>query len=198
MLQQRLDFGAEEQLAAHLNVIERLDAQMIPRQEQLAPDRIPDGEREHAVEPFHAGRAPLFVGVNDHLRVRLRPERVPGLEEFLAQFDVIVDLPVENDLDAPVLVADGLRAAANIDDAQPPVAQARLTVHQFAVAVRAAVPDGGIHPAQQLPVDGFAVQVKDAANAAHNKSATVRRGIGPAVRSKPFNLPPIPPFNITR
>ena len=45
--QEGLDLGGEEELVAVDDVVERLDSQPVPREHQLAPGPIPEGEREH-------------------------------------------------------------------------------------------------------------------------------------------------------
>jgi len=44
-------------------------------------------------------------------------EDVAAGDELLAQLEVVVDLAVEEDLERAVLVADGLPAAFEVDDA---------------------------------------------------------------------------------
>src|SRR5712671_1237444 len=61
---------AEYEELSLLRVIKRLDAEVIPRAEQLFVARIPDGERKIAEQPLHAGRAPRRIGMENQFRVR--------------------------------------------------------------------------------------------------------------------------------
>jgi hypothetical protein len=53
---------------------------------------------------------------------------VTGRLEFVAQRTVVVDLAVEDDADAPVLVCHRLRTTGEIDDAQAGETQRDVTV----------------------------------------------------------------------
>ena len=66
-------------------------------------------------------------------------EGVPGGFQLGAQLHEVVDLAVEHDDDAAVLVEHGLAAALQVDDGQPPMPQSYLLVHIKALAVRPAV-----------------------------------------------------------
>ena len=72
--QERLDLGAEHQVAAQLRVVERLDAQAVAREDQLLDAVVPDGEGEHAAELLGAVGAPFFVGVDDDFGVGVGTE----------------------------------------------------------------------------------------------------------------------------
>jgi hypothetical protein len=72
-------------------------------------------------------------------------------------------------LDAAVLVPDGLRAAAEINDAQAPMPQSHLAIHQFAFPVRPAMPEDRIHSGESFPINRFSRKIKNAADAAHGR-----------------------------
>ena len=173
IFQQRFDLRGKHQGVANADVIERLDPEMIPREEQLAAFHIPQGKRKHPVEPPDTRRPPLLVGMNNDLGVGPGPELVTGFLQLVAQLDEIVDLAVEHDLNRSVFIANRLPAAADVDDAQPAMAQPDLPIHQLALAVRATMTDGLVHPAQGSPINRMARQVKNSANATH----TVLRSI---------------------
>lgn len=69
-LEQRLDLRGERQSMALLHVIERLDGEMIPRQEQRVPVAVPDGEGEHAIESLQTGRPFFAVPIEDRFDIR--------------------------------------------------------------------------------------------------------------------------------
>ena len=57
---------------ADLRVVERLHAEAVARQRQRLLVAIPDGEREHAVEPPRQPQAPVGEGVQQAPRCRVR------------------------------------------------------------------------------------------------------------------------------
>ena len=66
------DFSSEPKTSVpsrRERVVERLLADAVARDEQLALARVPDREAEHAAQAFDARRAELLVGVDDRLRV---------------------------------------------------------------------------------------------------------------------------------
>jgi len=94
--EQRLHAGGEAQPHTFERVIQRLDAEAVAGEEQRAMAQVADGEGEHAVEMLDAFFAPGVIGLEDHLAVALREERVAEFFEFLAQFAVVVDGAVEH------------------------------------------------------------------------------------------------------
>ena len=109
--------------------------------------------------------------MDDHLGVGLRLEPVAEIDQLLAQFDVVVDLAVKDDLQGAVGVGDRLRAAVDVDDAQPAVPEPGFSVQAVTHAVRATVRDGARHPLEQVSVDGPPRSVEDACDAAHVRGA---------------------------
>src|SRR5205085_4831690 len=97
MPQQRLDLRREHELPAALPVIERLLAEPVARDEEPAPARVPDGEREHAGERLDAALAVLLEEMHDRLGVAPRPESMAARFEPGAELAVVVDLPVEDE-----------------------------------------------------------------------------------------------------
>src|SRR5437016_2391536 len=88
--------------------------------------------------------------------------------EIAAQVLIVVDLPVEHDHLGAVFIEDRLPAAAQVDDAETPHPEPHGTLHPHAFVVRAAMPQGGAHPAHQRLRHGtFPLAVHDARNAAH-------------------------------
>src|SRR5271165_5102308 len=58
--------------------------------------------------------------MNDHFRVALGLKTMPLTLQKCAQFLVVIDFSVENNLDAFVLVRDGLMTTLQVDDREPP------------------------------------------------------------------------------
>ena len=93
--QQRLDLGGEREEALLNGIVQRLDPDAVPGQQQRLPFRIPERQGEHAVHPVQeAGPLPL-VEVEQDLRVSSREEPLP-MQLRLERLEV-VDLPVEHE-----------------------------------------------------------------------------------------------------
>src|SRR5882724_10510087 len=87
-LQQRFDFRSERKPLALVEIIERLDSEMIAGDEQRrrAGAQITDREGEHSVQPLYAVRTFLLIQVNDHLSVGVGSEAMALAFEFAAKF----------------------------------------------------------------------------------------------------------------
>src|SRR5207244_11821264 len=96
----------------------------IAREEQGRRATVVQRERELAVEPLEQSLAPLLIAVDQYLRVAAGAKHVTAELELVPQLQVIVDLAVVDDADVHVLVRHRLRAAGNVDHAQPHVRQA--------------------------------------------------------------------------
>jgi hypothetical protein len=70
-----------------------------------------------------------------------------------AKLEVVVDLAVENDLDATVLVAHWLASAFNVNDREPPMRKGDAAAIPESNAVRTAMRDPPSHTARQFGVD---------------------------------------------
>jgi hypothetical protein len=76
MREQRLDLGSAEEPVRPVVIVQRLDAEPVARGEQSAASSVPDDEREHPVQPIHAGFALLLVEVEDDFAVGVGVELV--------------------------------------------------------------------------------------------------------------------------
>ena len=63
----------------------------------------------------------LFVQMHDDFGVTVGAELMSGLEQFCTEFTIVVDFTVEDNLHAVVFVAQRLRAAGHVNDAQSPM-----------------------------------------------------------------------------
>src|SRR5262249_15636893 len=86
---ERVELGRECQLAVPLDVEQRLLPESIAREEETSALRVPDRERELALDRMQELWAVVLVEVDEHLRVRLGDECVPALEEMRAQRAVV-------------------------------------------------------------------------------------------------------------
>src|SRR5207302_1827050 len=140
VLDQRLELRAEDKLPIReQRVIKRLHAEPVAGEEQRLAVAVPQRKGEHAAEALHAVFAPLLPGVNDDLGVALRKKHVTRARELGDQLLVVVDLAVEDDDDAAVLVEKRLLPGREIDDREPPVPEAQPRLEMQAALVGPAV-----------------------------------------------------------
>ena len=78
-------------------VEQRLLADAVAGEEELLPTRVPEREREHAVELADAVDPMLLVEVGDDLRVALGGRACARAAGARPQLPVVVDLAVEDD-----------------------------------------------------------------------------------------------------
>src|SRR6185437_3250774 len=105
--------------------------------------------------------------MNDGFGVAVGIERVAQLFEFLAQFEIVVDLAVEDDPRAAICVVNWLLAAFEVDDRETTHRETGGTVDVEAVFVRSAVTNGVVHARQQLLVNRLPVVSNDPDNSTH-------------------------------
>ena len=95
--EQRFHLRGEEHARVLLSVVERLDPERIPAQQQPVLARVPDRKREHPAKAPHAVVAPAPVGLEDHLGVAARGKRHALADQLLPELREVVDHPVERD-----------------------------------------------------------------------------------------------------
>src|SRR5258705_6469069 len=91
--------------------------------------------------------------MDQRLGIRGRGEPMPPSDQVGSELPVVVDLAIEDDPDAAVLVADGLVAAREVDDAEAAHPHAEGTGQVASSAVRAAVDQDVGHPLQDIGVN---------------------------------------------
>lgn len=97
-----------------------------------------------------------------------------------AEFEVVVDFAVEDDLEVAVLVGDGLPAAFEVDDGEAEVAEGGGAFLEVAVAVGAAVEDAVAHGADQSGVGGAMAIGHKSGDSAHKRGSFIlARAAGP-------------------
>ena len=131
VLQERLDFRAENDSSMMHAVIQRLDTDAIASQPEPPVSAVPQGKGEHPAEPLQAIDAPLLERAEHHLRVGVArlPATVTEARQLGTEFRVVVDFPVEDQLQTAVLVRHRLIGRfGEIDDRQPAVSQADAAV----------------------------------------------------------------------
>jgi hypothetical protein len=76
--QKRTDLGGKQEPAVLIMIIERLDPQPVPGQEEAFALLVPEGEGKHPDKLGQTFRPVLLILVQDHLGVGAGLEGVPG------------------------------------------------------------------------------------------------------------------------
>src|SRR5215510_1304225 len=116
-------------------VIERLNAQPIPRRKQPLCLPVPKGEGKHAIKVLRTLSSPLLVGMDDDFCIGVGVERVAGRAQLTRQLLIVVDAAVKGHPDAAVFVGERLPSAFGVDDRQTPMPKSNraVTIHTFTV-----------------------------------------------------------------
>src|SRR5580658_870567 len=163
-----LDFRTEQKSPWNQPVIEGLDSQAVPRDEQPPRTPIPDRKRKHTAQFLNAFRAILLVKMNDGFRVAMRTEAVAARDQPFPQNLVIVNFAVEDYPDRPVLIADGLVASDQVDDAEAPHSQSDAAFRVDSLIVRPTVRHRCAHTPQDVIANlRVSPKLKDASNSTH-------------------------------
>ena len=141
VLQDRLDLRGVAEVVADHGVVQRLDAEIIAREEQRFGLFVIDREREHPAQAGQAFLIPLLKGVHEHLAVGTGAELMSQLLQLLLKILVVIDLAVVGQDQRAVLIRDRLVAALEVDDTQPAKAHGDGIVHVQTVRVGTAVSD---------------------------------------------------------
>ena len=171
---QGAQLGTEQEGPAEPAVIQRLLADPIACQRELAQGFVPKGEGEHAFDALERRLdAPHIDGGEQHLGIRSTEERVPVALHFRPQVAEIIDLAIEHD-DEPTADREHRLVARWrwINHRQPPMPErdAGLGVDPDALAVRPAMGDRSGHGAHDGGIGaGLAPAVQDPSNTAHRQ-----------------------------
>src|SRR6266511_4655657 len=143
--QDGLDLRREEQLPVRDGIVERLDPETVPRQEQPLALAVPEREGEHPLQPLHAALAFLLVEMEDRLRIALGAVAMAARHEPRPQARGIVDLAVVGEPAGAVLIGHGLLARGHVHDGQPAMAEPYRPLGPYSLAVGPAVADDIAH-----------------------------------------------------
>ena len=157
VVQEALDFGAKEHARravariGHGIVVERLDAKDVAGAKKLVLLLVPDDEGVHAAQAIEYGLAPLLVAVQEALGVGSTVELIALGLELGAKLLEVVDLAVEDDNDAAVLIGHGLSAGlGQVEDRQAAEAQGNAAVDKLAAHVGTTMDDAVHHLGEHL------------------------------------------------
>ena len=173
VFQQGFEFRGEHQPAPGRQGEEQgLDAHAVPGQEQRLRLHLPDGEGEDAVEPLHAVLAPLQIGFQQYLGVRVAGKAPARRRQLPPQVLRVVELSVVHQCTGPALPAGrhGLAAVYRVNDAQPRVGQLRVGGEKQPLLVRPPPPQGRLHLCDGLRLRPKVLVISDLpGNAAHGE-----------------------------
>jgi hypothetical protein len=96
--EKRFRFRGEEQHVLVAVDVQRLDSDVIPRQQQRPVPAVPQREREHPAQPRQHTGLFLLVKVQEDFGVAGGSEAVTFRGKPVANLAVIVDLTVEDDV----------------------------------------------------------------------------------------------------
>jgi hypothetical protein len=89
-------------------------------------------------------------------------------DQFVTEFQIIVNLAVEDDPPGPVFVGNWLIAGLQVNDLQAPRAQSDVVLDPKAIGIGTAMRNGIVHLAQHTRINGMLrVCPNDPANATH-------------------------------
>jgi len=106
-----------------VGVIERFDPERVPGEGEAFFPGIPDGKGKHAVEAGKAVDSVLRPRLEENFRVRLGAKGGSTCLQIPAKFQIVVDLPVKNNVPASIGRGHGLGATGKIQDAESPMSQ---------------------------------------------------------------------------
>ena len=145
--EQGVEFRGEGEAALRVvvMVIKGFDAERVAGEEKALGRLVPHGKRKHAAQPPQTIFAPARKRGEQHLGVALRVERIAAGGKFGAQFPVIINAAVEDEVIAAAGAGHRLVSARRVDDREAAHAKRRRSTADFAVIVGAAVLHGGAH-----------------------------------------------------
>lgn len=101
-------------------------AEAVARAPECLLKIVPKGECEHAVDPFQAVTPPGVPGAGEHFRVGAGTKGIAHALKCLAQFDMVVDLPVMDNV-VPAEAVHGLGGiGGGVGDGQSPMGEAEF------------------------------------------------------------------------
>src|SRR5262249_50472587 len=153
MLEQCLGFRSERYATGNAGEIERLDAESIACEHEPSATRVPQCDREHAVELVQKVEAAVLVQMDEYFSVGMVcGEPVSCTLQRFAQLHVIVDLAVEDDRDRAGLVDYRLLARRHVNDGEAPHDQRNVRTFPITGSVWAAMTQTLRHQFQRCSI----------------------------------------------
>ena len=140
--EKRLDLGGEHQDRAVPVVIERLDAQSVPDQEEFLFAIIPGRHGEHSVPVVNGFRPLQGQALQDDLGIARGLKSQTGFFQTGANGFVVVDLSVVDDSESGSTVPHRLVTTGEIDDAESSHAEGEVVTDPGAFVIGSTMRDG--------------------------------------------------------
>ena len=96
-------------------VVQGFDPQAIADQQHEVPLTIPDGVGKHAPQPVDRLRSLLFVEMHQDFGIAIGLKAMALLDQFPAEFAIVVDLPVQDCPNRAGLVPNRLMATGRVN-----------------------------------------------------------------------------------
>src|SRR5690606_20960859 len=141
--EQGLDLGGECPADGAAREVEGLLTHPVAGERQRPVRTVPDGEREHALEPPERPGAALLPGAQNHLGVAVGREAGAGLLELLSYRAVVVNLAVEHQRQASALAEHRLVPVGHVDDGETANPERNVPGDVKAALVRTPVDERG-------------------------------------------------------
>src|SRR4051812_44313428 len=126
---QSLELGRKDNGAAVATIEQRLLTRAIAGQQHAPSRSIVQRERKHPVQPAEAVVTPLEICLEYDLGIRRGAKHVLACFELTPDFLIVIDLAVEDDLEAVRRISHGLPAGwRQVNNREPPVPQRNQTV----------------------------------------------------------------------
>src|SRR2546430_12942817 len=103
-LQKCLQLRCKEEPPADHGIIQRLDSQSVPRQQQLPSPSIPESKGEHAAQVLHAVRSIFLIQMDDRLRIGGGVEGMSEAFQMRLKFSEVINFSVEYHPNRAILV----------------------------------------------------------------------------------------------
>ncbi len=124
---------------------QRLLAEPVACKEEAAAGRVPQRDREHALEALDECGAVLVVQMRDHRRVAAAPDVVAASRELGTELREVVELAVEDGDDVAALVLNRLVAELGVEHLKALMAENAGAVGVRRPLIGAAVADSRSH-----------------------------------------------------
>ena len=179
MTLQRRDLGREDDVFAGDTVIERLFAEPVAYQVKRAGRAVAIGKGEHSVDPLDRAPHPIATDqLKQDFGIGMVAQRHAEAPQFGGEGPIPVYFAIEHESVAGGFVDARLRAAGDVDDGQPRVAQSDASVDKDTAAVGSAMPQRSIHPGKDSARIG--ARISEPGNAAHQPTTFSRPLLGRA------------------
>ena len=171
MLEHRFRFGAEDEETVGNREVERVDAELISREEEFATLRVVNDEGKLAVETIQKRFAFILVEVQQHFDVAVGAKDVTASDKLLAQLEIVVDLAIAHQHNRIVFIEDGLIAAGKIDNAETAETECDVVIDKVSVGIGATMKERIGHTSQHMFIDAsLAAHIQISGKAAHRLS----------------------------